>query len=284
LPIRRLTHTVAKLPPERREANLYYGIGEIICEVAKKFRNEGVRRKAVSSCALKMVELALKSRKTIPLDQPFRPFTALAIEAQQELPPWHRALTGALTQARIREQSAIAFLERWNQTSMMRQMVRSSYPVAGSIAMNTLAGAMGVFSTLLSRHNPTSKATDEVRQIAIEPEEVEKVRTSPAFAQAAQLRLDEFENGKGWTGLGETLGFDRNYLRATPPPRTINKKGLLVPHEERHSCPALQADGFAIEVARAIVPDIIMVARRIVPGEYFNVNYPELITSCRLES
>jgi len=289
LPIYRLTRSLNEVPRERREANYYFGLGEIICNVAKNLRNdEELHAKTVAKCAFKMVDLALKSRTTIPMDEPFRPqmhdldsriaysvFMPLAVAAQRQLPPWHRALTGTLNAMRVREEPPMTAGQRRHDEHLLRRLARTGYPAAESVTINAFTGAMGVFCTLLTGHNPETAESESHRRQYINLDEVERVRKSQAFTGSAKLRIDEFADGAGWTGQGDTLRFDRNYLKTAPPAPMPGEDGLFPPHQGRHECPALQAEGFALEVARIIVPEIIDVASQIVPGEHFKVNYPE---------
>ncbi|HSX35187.1 MAG TPA: hypothetical protein VLF62_06105 [Candidatus Saccharimonadales bacterium] len=274
---RSLWKTVVKLPAERREANLYYGMGQIICEIAQALHAEPARSELVHNAAALLVAHATIARQ-VPRDRPFRPVAAdiigrrlspailpTAVRAQQKLPPWHRALTGVLAVSRTQEQPFLP--ARWYTKHHVMKQVRYEYPLAHNIANNAFTGASNVFFTLVTGKTPGDPVTEKIAMTPIEPADIARARQSSAFSGAAQLRLDEFHNGRGWKTENGQPEFDRAYLQ-TEPPEIIPEHGkITVGHTGRFICPAVQAGGFAIELARSLLPEIILASREIVPGQ-----------------
>ena len=285
--LRKLWKPVIEVPSDRREGNLYYGIGEIICEVARALHKEQARAEIVRRAAASMLASAMQIRE-VPKDKPFVPhlrdlitanfpqvFLPAAVQAQRKLPPWHRALTGALLVARNREQrTSLAGHIRYAATKYTTlPEVGKAFFAGIAIAINVVGGAEMAFMNIVNDKEPGSKLdSSDVDRPFTDADLALFRQRSADFSGAARLRGDELFNGLGWAepAKGKLRHFNIPYLQ-TPPPKLTLVQGHVLSHTTRWACPALQAGGFAIEVARDLLPEIITTAQQTVPAEQFNV-------------
>jgi hypothetical protein len=270
------------LPNERLETNYYYGLGEIMCGMAKLLQREDVRNTVIHDAAASMVKAALQRRgQAIPLGKPFVPIMDDLLQQSMEQPffmvahaSWRamlvpcRALTDILATAAIyRRQEAHGMLKvpRPLARIMSVEAARDLRPAAYQIARNSLTAATSVLGILLTNTDLMKNPSRELLAKPIQFSALERARHSKGFIGAAQLRDDEFVHGAGWRRDGELPQFDADVLAAPPSPL----RSALTPghaHESRLTCPAVQAGGLAHDVARNILPAIIVASGRIVPG------------------
>lgn len=283
----RLAGRVKSLPDAPLEANYYYGVGELMCGIKQLLDIQRVREHVIGTAAMAMVKRALEIRgPMVPLDKPFtpligdlhpftleRPFFRLANAAWEQMPAPQRALTDTLTATTLFRRPAVD-RARHVPGPLVRLFIaeeaRNSRLTAVQTARNSLTGAVAVLDAMLSKSHPANVPSTKVLMQPICPAALEKVRPSKAFTDSARLRLDEFMAGAGWEGSGDSLRFNAEILKTSPPP-LCEVPDLEHLHEERLECPAIRAAGLASDVARNILPSIITTASHIVPGEVFEI-------------
>jgi hypothetical protein len=289
-PTWRMLRQVNQLPHDRLETNYYFALGEVMTVMAGRLRHKAVRHRLIMNVARSMIKGALLQRAdTVPLDVPFvpligdlrsdtlaEPFVPVAMTSLQMLPFAEQMLSRTLavvTVDRRREPRP----KWWRSVRRERQLVnvaRYKETTIGPLAVNAPVGASSVLGTfLIAETGETIAWNDETMARPIDSAVVERVRRSSVFLAAASLRMDEFHRGDGWefTEDGTGIWFNRGILAAPPPPldmEYINNR-LRNFHEDRLICPAVQADRLALDIARNILPDALVVASQLVPAQEF---------------
>lgn len=268
------------------ERNFHHGLGKIMYKMAERLRKPAERQKLIGAAALSMVSAALEWRvTTVPMDEPFvpvvgdlralvvrkKPAAALARNSWADLPPAEQMLTNALATATALRRAALererSPLGRVVARATNSVLLREDANVVTAIAQNTFAGANAVLGMLLRKLPPQQELTEEQLHIPIDLKKAAAFRLPTYFAPSARLRLDEFESGHGWEGEGSSLRFDPSVLNRPP----SKPEGFQVLRTERLGCPALFADGLAMDIAINILPQTIELARSIVPNDYFRI-------------
>lgn len=289
LPLMRLYRHVNRLDNEALEASTYYALGEIMCGMAELLRQPAIRQDVALAAASDLLAWAIKARPhTIPQHQPFvpivrdlaphtmeRPMHTVACAALERLPLPRRTLANMLSSTamyrRVRVHDPAKSPSRLMAHALAIEDTRNMPLAARQISHNSLSGAVAICATLLTGANPA--IGPEPAQLAqpITPESIAVLkRQSKLAVTTAGLRMDEFNDGAGWEGSGETLTFDTTTLTTAPPPlRDRIGKTPYHLHESRLTCPAVQADGLARYVAGTLLPDILLTARTLVPTKVF---------------
>lgn len=285
-PFLRLCRNVLRLPNERLFANFYFGLGEVMTGMSNMLKNPEIKRRLIQDCAEGMLYSALLRRGAmIPSAAPFiplvldiknrgnmdEPFRALAHQAYKALETPERSLADALSFGTTARRSLALTAISGLALPILFGQDRKGYGTTDHIHNNALVGARGVFLRLFLNWDGNGKLTNQQNLTQITPDVLGKVFEPRPYMGAAQLRLDEFNLGKGFKTKNGLQVFDRNYLD-TPPPSPTTVAGVPQLHEERLICPAFHAGKLAWQVATIILPGIIQTANTLIPGEV----YPEL--------
>jgi len=277
LAVLRLLNKLRPLTGEQLEANYYYGLGQIICGVSTALKDKDTRQRLIRTSAVGLLMNAASQRLDIPKDMPFvpkvreikpgfphQPFKKIASEAWQELPPAERVLTDALTYATFFRRAPLIAKALLVTRAFVR--VREGGVAAARVADETLSGVTAVTQILLTGRDPVKGPSREELD-ALAPSERFVAAWDPATAlRAARLRLDEFHAGKGWHDASGKPAIDPKFFAS--PPQPLSECPLAMQnHESRLICPAVQADGFAAQVAYQIFPEIMTTAYQIVPAD-----------------
>lgn len=289
LPAIRLVRRADRLSNLALQQNFNYGLGRIMCKMAKRLQKPEERQQLIDAAALQMVSTALQWRPaTVPLDKPFvpvvrdlhafahsrKPSMLLAQKSWADLPPAEQVLSNAFASAMALRRAAMA--NEWRPLKRVTARALNSLtlwvtPIAtAAIAQETFTGASSVLGTLLLGLPPEREPTDDQLATPINLEKTTDFQSPKYFAPSARLRIDEFQAGHGWKGEGSSLHFDHSVLNKQPPTPTDNR--LLC--AERLGCPALFAGGLAMDIALNILPQVIEVAQHIVPEDYLRTLRP----------
>lgn len=287
----RLMRRADKLPITELQKNAYYSQGELIFRFAHFIKSERIRSRVVHEAAVSMVGHALRTRlPTVPLDKPFEPrihdlldprYFAKAIEPVAKvcwgaLPAPQRALSDALALTTTYHRACLGRQPRYIPRVLWKPVIAmiqtNTDPAAKFMAMNTLTGASGVMTVLLTGRVPGSDMSDGAADRVIDLGVVQKVCRSRAFLQTSLLRFDEFEDGVGWHSLNGEAWFDAGIL--AQPPLPLDRHTARHQHEERLTCPATQVANLPAFIGATLLPEVIARAQQLTPADYYNVLDP----------
>ena len=284
---RRLIRKIGELTNEQRETNYDYAAGQIICGMSVALKDKAKRQNLINTSALGFFMNAVSERlPEIPPRKSFvpkvkeirpgfshEPFKQVALEAWQALPPAERVLSDALTFATFYKRAAavtkINPLAKLFYTIIGPKRVSQGRLAAGRVADETLSGVTAVTQILLANHNPETKPSQETLDGFVSKERFDQAWDPATATRAARFRLDEFTAGQGWHTVGNKVTVNPSFFKTPPTPLNECPRAAQL-HEERLMCPAVQADGFAAQMAYDIFPEIMREAYGIVPVDLIN--------------
>ncbi len=261
---------------ESQEVNRYYGLGLVICKFAKgSFLPADAPGSIIPSAAYSIVRSYLNTEQA---PQGLRPrdlsTNYIGTGFEPGSPEYHEySLAERLTIDTL--QAHTITKDEWDKTpAHMKEYYRTTIlhgdRAFTAVRRNTFGAAFALFKTAVHKlvEQKTGKAIDyeafsgNFLKDMVTEEEIRTLIPPATFAQAAQLRQDEFRHQISdfiYIGADGTAEFDRAAMPETP--RVPVTEDYMPPrHHNRIKCPALFVGG-AIAYAANATPEIVLRAQ-----------------------
>lgn len=279
--LQQLYDGVDRLDDEQLESNRYYGIGLVMCGIARALQQSHVRRETVDWAARNAATSQARlygdahfMPEVLVGDGVLEPFSKLAKSASNDLSPPDYLLVNTLIAITQRRQNAARGQDNWAARDSLRQDQWLVSILEGKPAVDLIgANATSATSHLITRairlpafevmFGPEHHIMDTgTGMLKVTKEVLSSLNLRSVAYYLAALRLDEFRPTL------KTLEFekgefviDRTALSREPTQESLptpSKQALL--HKARLKCPAIHVQGL-IPLMLEIVPEILLKAQ-----------------------
>jgi hypothetical protein len=281
----KIAHRLDDLAGLELEKNTYYGYGKIMCGLAQRLQDPGTRDYLTTKMAVGIVRGARKKRR-IPSKELYKPIVAdldniryltgplrnLVDDSWKELAPAERLLSRALAatttvkrKAACKAEPSGAFTRFQQHLQPHKSALLTYIPIPKwAVGGDSMSGSTFLWRSYLVALGLGSELTPEQEATPIDMEQVRTLAKPRNFTPQAQLRLDEFVLGVGWSTDTPAV-FQPSVLKTSPSSEIAAELPLV--RTERLGCEALYAGRLAVEIATDILPTALEKAVTITPGQ-----------------
>lgn len=276
---------------ETLEANRYYGLGLVMCGLARCLNDPTSRESITNRAAINIVQrnknyyrgtgdmrVGLRV-EDIDRDDIQAPFGNLTEQVVSNVSPVVLVIADTLSRVTSARQSALSNtcdgIERPSELDL--EGITSGRVAVGAVVKSAVSATVGVIKNVLNKmytqngnsYDVTDLYTDPLIASIVPLENWTGLNLKRAVIGAARLRLDELSRA----GLLQSLilvdgssvtAFQRDLLGPLLPPQISPERGAPLLHAKRLTCPALQVQGLVPMMLGIVHETLVEAERRII--------------------